>query len=213
MKTNILYRSIIIILLTCMTQTVFSQSDSITNVNKEDIVNEIAPQLLTQSDIETQNIVFAPKSPTVAGLVQAIDCPVSYYTGTPEINIPLYTIPLRGLELPINLSYHASGIKVAQEASWVGLGWNLNCAGIVTRTIKCGDDFHEYGSGHDNGMEQGYYFAPEAKAPIEKSYFRSNSLGASWLLVKDSEPDIFFYSIPGSAGKCIIIKQNNSECE
>lgn len=201
MKTNILYRSIIIILLTCMTQTVFSQSDSITNVNKEDIVNEIAPQLLTQSDIETQNIVFAPKSPTVAGLVQAIDCPVSYYTGTPEINIPLYTIPLRGLELPINLSYHASGIKVAQEASWVGLGWNLNCAGIVTRTIKCGDDFHEYGSGHDNGMEQGYYFAPEAKAPIEKSYFRSNSLGASWLLVKDSEPDIFFYSIPGSAGK------------
>lgn len=197
------------VLLACAAQVVFSQNDSLPALNMDSLGSNddrIATHLLTQSDIETQNLIFVPKSPTVAGLAQAVDCPVSYYTGTPEITIPLFTIPLRGYELPINLSYHASGIKVAQEASWVGLGWNLNCAGMITRTVKCGDDFHEYGAGHDNGMEQGYYFAPEAKAPIDKSYFKSTTLGSNWLLVKDSEPDIFFYCIPGASGKFLIDK-------
>ena len=175
-------------------------TDSVDNKN-------ISTFSLTQSDLTQQNVLFTPKAPTVAGLIQHIDCPVSYYTGTPEINIPLCKIPLRGMELPISLNYHASGIKVSQEASWVGLGWTLNCAGVVSRTVRCGDDFHEYGSGLDNGIEQGYYFAPEAKYPIDKSYFKSNSLGGNWLLVKDSEPDIFFYSIPNSSGKFLIDKQ------
>src|ERR1700749_46251 len=37
-----------------------------------------------------------------------------------------YNIPLMDVEgYPINLSYH-SGITMDQEASWVGLGWNIN---------------------------------------------------------------------------------------
>lgn len=212
MNTNNIYKSIIAFMLFFTPLEVLSQSDTVSNITNKHFDSNpsyeyaTASTVLTQSDIVTQDILFAPKSPTVAGLAQAIDCPVSYYTGTPEINIPLYTIPLRGLELPINLSYHASGIKVAQEASWVGLGWNLNCAGMITRTVKCGDDFHEYGAGHDNGIEEGYYFAPEAKAPIDKSYFKTNNLGASWLLVKDSEPDVFCYCIPGSSGKFLVDK-------
>lgn len=210
MKMN---KSIMTVLLACVVQVVFSQNDSLPALNMDSLGsndNRIATHLLTQSDIETQNLIFVPKSPTVAGLAQAVDCPISYYTGTPEITIPLYTIPLRGYELPLTLSYHASGIKVAQEASWVGLGWNLSCVGMITRTVKCGDDFHEYGAGHDNGMDQGYYFAPEAKAPIDNSYFKSTTLGSNWLLVKDSEPDIFFYTIPGSSGKFLIDKSRGS---
>ena len=212
MKTNNIYISIIAFMLFFTPLEVLSQSDTVSNITNKHFDSNpsyeyaTASTVLTQSDIVTQDILFAPKSPTVAGLAQAIDCPVSYYTGTPEISIPLYTIPLRGLELPINLSYQASGIKVAQEASWVGLGWNLNCAGMITRTVKCGDDFHEYGAGHDNGIEEGYYFAPEAKAPIDKSYFKTNNLGASWLLAKDSEPDVFCYCIPGSSGKFLVDK-------
>src|SRR5438552_1696829 len=37
-----------------------------------------------------------------------------------------YNIPLMDVEgYPLNISY-ASGISTDQEATWVGLGWNLN---------------------------------------------------------------------------------------
>ena len=216
MKQMNLIQLLVLAILSLITSHCCAQSITVSTNNKEqekmllrDSVDNknLSTYTLTQSDLVQQDVMFVPKSPTVAGLVQHIDCPVSYYTGTPEINIPLYNIPLRGIELPVSLNYHASGIKVSQEASWVGLGWTLSCAGVVSRTVRGGDDFHEYGSGRDNGMEQGYYFAPEAKTPIDKSYFKSNSFGANWLLAKDSEPDIFFYSIPGSSGKFLIDKQ------
>lgn len=116
MNTNNIYKSIIAFMLFFTPLEVLSQSDTVSNITNKHFDSNpsyeyaTASTVLTQSDIVTQDILFAPKSPTIAGLAQAIDCPVSYYTGTPEINIPLYTIPLRGLELPINLSYHASGI-------------------------------------------------------------------------------------------------------
>lgn len=52
-----------------------------------------------------------------------------------------YNIPLMDVEgYPINLSYH-SGITMDQEASWVGLGWNVN-VGAITREMRgLPDDF------------------------------------------------------------------------
>ena len=85
-------------------------------------------------------------SPNSCALVQYADFPVSLYTGTPTIDIPIYTIDLGGYQLPVSLSYHASGIRVAQEASWVGLGWTLNAGGAIMRTVRGRDD-----------LEEGYY--------------------------------------------------------
>jgi hypothetical protein len=52
-----------------------------------------------------------------------------------------YNIPLLDVEgYPINISYH-SGITMDQEASWVGLGWNIN-PGVINRTMRgLPDDF------------------------------------------------------------------------
>lgn len=53
----------------------------------------------------------------------------------------VYNIPLMDVEgYPINISYH-SGINMEQEASWVGLGWNIN-AGEINRGVRgLPDDF------------------------------------------------------------------------
>jgi hypothetical protein len=53
----------------------------------------------------------------------------------------VYNIPLMDVEgYPINISYH-SGITMDQEASWVGLGWNIN-PGAITRNMRgLPDDF------------------------------------------------------------------------
>ncbi|MBS1529411.1 MAG: hypothetical protein JSU01_03810, partial [Bacteroidetes bacterium] len=54
----------------------------------------------------------------------------------------VYNIPLLDVEgYPINISYH-SGINMEQEASWVGLGWNIN-PGVINRGIRgLPDDFN-----------------------------------------------------------------------
>ncbi len=75
-------------------------------------------------------------SPTAASLGKFGDIPVNLYTGTPNIEIPLYTVHGRTLQLPITLRYHASGIKVEEIAGWVGLGWALDAGGVITRTVK-----------------------------------------------------------------------------
>lgn len=52
-----------------------------------------------------------------------------------------YNIPLLDMDgYPVNLAYH-SGITMDQEASWVGLGWNIN-PGVINRNMRgIPDDF------------------------------------------------------------------------
>ena len=64
-------------------------------------------------------------SPTAASLGKYGDFPISYNTGIPQISIPIYTAKAGSLSLPISLSYHASGLKVEEYASWAGAGWAL----------------------------------------------------------------------------------------
>lgn len=150
-------------------------------------------------------------SPMAASLMQYIDMPVSHYTGVPNISIPLYTIEVSGYELPISLSYHASGIKVAQEASLVGLGWALNAGGVVTRTVRCKDDF-DSSSGYlyDNLIVPGN--------PGESAYsdYVGIHLPGGEVMIADGEPDLFYYNFAGFQGQFIFNKKrvnNKVICE
>lgn len=64
---------------------------------------------------------------------------VDMFTGDFNYNIPLMDVE----GYPINISYH-SGVGIEQEASWVGLGWNIN-PGSINRAVRglpddfCGD--------------------------------------------------------------------------
>ncbi|OQP56423.1 hypothetical protein A4R26_04480 [Niastella populi] len=58
------------------------------------------------------------------------------YTGTSTLNIPLYDLQFGKNSLPVNLSYNTRAIQVDQLPSWVGLGWNLNIGGQVSRVVN-----------------------------------------------------------------------------
>src|SRR6186713_676339 len=61
---------------------------------------------------------------------------VDPFTGDFNYNIPLMEVD----GYPLNISYH-SGVTMDQEASWVGLGWNLN-PGVISRNMRgLPDDF------------------------------------------------------------------------
>ncbi|AUP78995.1 RHS repeat domain-containing protein [Flavivirga eckloniae] len=152
--------------------------------------------LLTVSILFGQELPsIIPPSPNAASLAQYADVPVSKYTGIPSLSIPLYTLKSGKIELPLSINYHASGVKVAQEASWVGLGWSLNAGGNITRQVRGVDDFEprgfpyvdEYNPSELNGFE----------------FFEKYKLDNP----SDTEPDIFYYNFFGYTGKFFFEKQ------
>ena len=131
-----------------------------------------------------------PSSPNTAAFAKFGNYPVNMYTGVPEISIPLYIIESGGLKVPVTLSYHASGIRVADAASWVGLGWSLNCGGSITRQVMGTPD------------ETGFLLESRQK---NFNLQNNNDLDYVQQTVEyqehDNMPDIYSYQIPGYNGK------------
>lgn len=128
-------------------------------------------------------------------MMRSINIPVSHYTGTASINIPFYTISAGDVQVPVTLGYQASGIKVKDMETWVGLGWRLSTGGRISRMVR-GAQADEEGYSKVSGTPDG---------------IDANNL-SSWNTGKiddrnenefDSEPDLFYFEIPGKSGQFV----------
>lgn len=114
------------------------------------------------------------------------DIPVSLYTGTPSINIPLDTINDGSLSLPISLSYHSGGVKADEHPGWVGLGWTLMLGGAITRELRgYPDEYYE-----DEYKRTGYY--QRCKSSNTGYEYDYNSEMDKWLSDKEEQKYIAF---------------------
>ena len=154
---------------------------------------------------------YTQPAPNVAALGKYVDYPVGYYTGTPSISIPLYDLQDGAAKTSISLSYHASGIHVAELSSSVGLGWALNAGGMITRSVRGGPDDGVFYSQTDCG---GYYRdSGIRKMPILTNPDNFNDPNAvderEWFLNllsngnADLEPDLFTFNFNGYGGKFV----------
>ncbi|MCT8340592.1 RHS repeat protein [Flavobacteriaceae bacterium TK19130] len=87
-----------------------------------------------QSDPKLPDLV--PPSPEAASLAKFVETPISHFTGVPEISIPVTELKSGGKTIPVSVAYHASGIRVNEMASRVGLGWSLSAGGSITRSVR-----------------------------------------------------------------------------
>ena len=127
-------------------------------------------------------------APNAASLGKYGDIPVSLYTGTPSVSIPIYTIIEGPLNLPISLDYHiGSGVRVAETASWAGISWSLQAGGLITRTTQSKDD---------DELLYGFYHHGASDLSLSSQEVLDYLLG-----MKDGEPDIFSFHFPGYNGK------------
>jgi len=110
---------------------------------------------------ESRRMTKVPNSPEAQAFEKYGNTEVNLYHGTPNIQIPLYVHKGRELDLPISLTYDASGIKVDQIASNVGLGWNLNVGGRVSRVVNGMPD--DYINGTGGTFEYYYSFWDDAQ--------------------------------------------------
>ncbi|HEV8286377.1 MAG TPA: carbohydrate binding domain-containing protein [Chitinophagaceae bacterium] len=150
--------------------------------------------------IAQQTSTIIPPSPDASALGVYGNIPVSTYTGVPFISIPLYTVSYRDIQIPIELSYHGSGVTVEQDASWVGLGWTMNVGGVVTRTMRHGDDMQTCNDGFSTlgtYYSKGYPFDNQNEA---SGTWENDICNGSI----DPEPDIFYFNFLGKSGSFIL---------
>ena len=141
---------------------------------------------------------IVPPSPEAASLGKFVEVPVSYYTGLPNISVPLYTIESGEIKLPIQVSYHARGIQVSEIASQVGIGWALNAGGVITRQIRGKAD--ESNNGY---LVENFYNTFFTSEQTRKSVYDLSTSGVDPDNLIDMEPDVYFFNFLSFSGKFI----------
>ena len=161
---------------------------------------------------------YTPKSPEATSMNRYGEYAVGHFTGRPNIGIPLSVSE----EVPIDLSYNAGGNKPEEHHGWVGLGWNLNVGGMITR-VKRGfqdefkDPYLNPSNGNTNGptgyLENNWRLkgtpdtwgvaALNTKIALTSSIALGDS--AQWRTQKaDLEPDEFVFNFGGYSGSFML---------
>lgn len=76
-------------------------------------------------------------SPTATAFQTFGQVPVSHFTGTPDISIPLHKVEFKELAIDLDLRYHQTlGVKPDAFPGSTGNGWLLNTGGAITRISR-----------------------------------------------------------------------------
>ena len=139
-----------------------------------------------------------PPSPESSALSNYTEVPVSLHTGLQNISVPIYTIKTKGLNLPIQLNYHARGVKVSDIAPRTGTGWSLIYGGRITRQMRGRSDESPHGYLSNSSRFINY----STNLQTRQNVHSQNSSGFSYDF--DFYPDQFAFNIGGLSGKFIL---------
>lgn len=186
-------------------------NDSITTIRRNFMLKSL------QNNLSVDKPDIIPSSPQSKVFEKYLNHPVTEYNGLAKIEIPLYQIEIKGLSIPITLSYHAGGVKYKQFDGEVGVGWSLNIGGYrVSRDVRGRADerFIKYdNSEFDKEVLNNYQYGRG------DSYLGSIGFGDIHSQIpsiivngkfpyQDGEYDIFNYNLPSGAGKFVISDPN-----
>ena len=164
------------------------------------------------------------KSPQVHLLKQFADYPVDLSSGLVDISLPLYEINFGDIKIPLNLKFHASGLKAnITENGILGLKWVMNIGGFISREVR---GYPDERNAHKQGIN-GEWYTPDWMTLYggtnDDSYSSNNVIFQSQDLsqlgmpgvygkYEDTEYDIFTFSLPnGKNGKFILKDINGSK--
>lgn len=123
---------------------------------------------------------------------------MTLYEGQAQTSVPLFTLSSSKLSVPVSLSYTYNGYKPGEEASTVGLGWNLQATGVITRIVRGRNDF--YGIDASFNKYRWDEFSKVGSMVNVAAYMDAIGKGKG-----DSEPDLFIFNFMGHSGKFILV--------
>jgi hypothetical protein len=154
-----------------------------------------------------------PTSPEASALTKALNYPVSFNTGLPDISVPLYEVESGDLKLPIGLSYHSGGFKINEQSTSVGLGWSLTSDIQITRTINGLDDFKPTNGYLANTKMRAFYENPTTCMGCSYPFYDGIYPGANSIAlgmgITDGMPDKFNYHLLNKSGSFYFYKSND----
>lgn len=151
---------------------------------------------ITRRNFQSKQVV--PPSPEAAELGKYGNVPVSLFTGTPTVSIPLVELKGNFLSLPVSLSYNHMGLKPEEIAPWTGLGWALNAGGVITRSVM-----------GDPDVDANYYKTPSPLASVPTDEYEKQLYYEQIRLhLTETQPDVYYYNFMGHSGKFVISPGN-----
>lgn len=148
-------------------------------------------------------------SPEAASLGRFGAYPVSYYTGTPDISIPLYQLKVNKLTIPITLQYDASGFIPNKDSGKVGHDWNLVAGGVITRSVNLiPDEFQvDLSNPQDYGVHGHWYAIKGLNRKLDETSVRDLkyiTTSAANDINFETTPDIFTFNFGKHHGQFVI---------
>ena len=146
--------------------------------------------------VTSLNKDLIPPSPSSAVYKEYMGSRPLLSTGTVNIDIPLYEINYKGLDIPFSVTYRTNGIKVGDDPYPCGYGWIFNPGLRVTRTIMGRPD-------------ELFKWEIPATSDIcnfeyQKSFIREDQYPNERDLLRDGEPDIFTINLPDESCTFVI---------
>jgi RHS repeat-associated protein len=143
---------------------------------------------------------YVPVSPNAAAFAKVAEIPVSTFNGTASIDIPLFQASDNQLQHNISLSYSTSGIKANEVASSVGLGWNLNAGGAITRSLRGAPDeglfLEQYNGFYTDGVDETWF---------NNEFDFTDIINGR----RDVQSDIYYYNFDGISGSFTFDRNKN----
>ncbi|MFY1048478.1 hypothetical protein [Chryseobacterium sp. GP-SGM7] len=167
-------------------------------------------------DIGDINRIFLPP-PTANNLMKFEEVPISYYTGIPDISIPLFNIPTNSKDINLNaqLKYHPLSAKPKDKAGEQGLGWNLVVGGSITRTVRGGAPDEKNISKNDLTSQKTKYGIYNQNNNPTYQIIDNNAVGLNTSEYAfnaamgryDTEYDLYQYNFMGYTGRFYVKKE------
>ncbi|WP_300691054.1 hypothetical protein [Chryseobacterium sp.] len=181
-----------------------------------------------QSDEISGKQLHNVATPEIASIMRYSDFPELDFIGKTNISVPIYDINFGKLKIPIGLSYNTKGNKVADIATSVGLGWNLNAGGNLTLKVNDMNDFTEAYSYYTDGgfeAEQSYAWHRQSRGYLSTNWpsaLDNTTVPGSSLCINhriwssddtstDAAPDFFYINAPGFNDKFYFTRINDTQ--
>lgn len=158
----------------------------------------------TNSDYNKYIPIMTPESATLG---QYGAFPVSLYTGSVDISIPIHTLKTNNITVPISLQYNGTGFIPNKDCGKIGHDWALVAGGVITRTVNgVPDEWISGAGGADYDLHGILNFGSDAPSGTS---LRNLSFLAPGIPNTETTPDLFSFNFCGQSGQFMIDHNGN----